>query len=167
MPTKIKRQPRGPALPVLLPKSIQLTEDEKSSVAQWIRLRRNSRIWTSALVQALLDWDSSMVSDPSCKDVRELIDELEKIYGRLFAIQEGRSSNTRPPKSDHPAIVRFFINAVESTERAKERKTTWVVPDDEEEQFFQLLRQWRLTYPEPPKRTQQPSGHLGFEESGD
>jgi hypothetical protein len=40
------------------------------------------------------------------------------------------------------------------------------LPVNEEDQFYQILRMWRLEYPEP-MASRHPKGHLGREESGD
>ena len=57
-------------------------------------------------------------------------------------------------KKAHPAV---FLNSASGTRTVK-AKSYDEIPADEEEQFYQLLKQWRLEYPEPPKRAQFPKG---------
>ncbi len=167
-----KKAAKGPAPPVILPKSMTLTDDEKSSVAQWIRLRRNKRIWIAALIQALLDWDSNMTYDPSGEDISAIIEELQAVYSRIANIEQGGSSNRTPPNSQHPAVVQFFSGAMEEIAFRRNQnlkrsyKPLWVVPESEEDQFYEILRPVAPGISRAPKKIVHPSGHLGREESG-
>lgn len=143
---------------VSLPQNIHLTEDEISSVAQWIRLRRNKRIWTRALIQALLDWDSEQTDDPSIEHVQEMLGELRRINVTLDGVREGLVSDPKPPRSQHRAFVRYFVDAAGAILRGA--TPDFVLPDSVEEEFYQLLRLWRLEHAAPTKR-EFPRGRLG------
>lgn len=170
MPTakqKLKNHKVTRRIKVELPGHVVLSEDELSSVVQWIRLRRNCSIWTGALIQALLDWDSNLDTDPAYRSVRDMIAELEKLEERIDNFTRGKISHPRPHKSEYPAFTRYFAAVVNKYSDISLRDRI-VLPKSEEDEFYEILQLWRKEYPEPPKQIQRPSGHLGRgDESGD
>ena len=77
------------------------------------------------------------------------------------------SINRKPPESKQPALLRYFTRQLHLMDDPVDTAFQWVVPEDEEEQFYQLMRQWRIDHPEPPKRPQFPNGRTQHESDPD
>jgi hypothetical protein len=126
----------------------------------------NPYIWTGALIQALLDWDSEQENDPTHQQVMDMVSELKLLCARLEAIRTSACPPAKPtpPKSKYRAFIRYFVRAVQSLKKESgESGHAYVIPESEEDQFYEILRLWRLEHPEPVKRTF-PTGHLGRED---
>jgi hypothetical protein len=172
LPKVITKSPgaskRQGAAALKLPENIHLTEEERSSVAQWIRLRRNSRIWTGALIQALLDWDSERTTDPGTDNVIAMVCEVVRFKIGFESACSGQVQYVRTPKSEHRALTRFFAEELEEARVLGDTgDLEFITPKSEEDEFYQLLRLWRLEHPEPPPKRDFPKGHLGRSDDDD
>jgi len=122
---------------LVLPKNFRPSDNERAVASRLIRALRESDYWLGAFVEWLLYIDAS--GGVERITVAEVKKELE-----LHSTARGTDEDWRKKlMAAHPEV---FAKTASRDAAAKQCES---FPDDEEEQFYQLLKQWRLTYPEP------------------
>jgi hypothetical protein len=171
MPTSKLAKSRRAAAPkpqVELPERIHVTDGELAVFTRLARVMRQTdergAYWLGPFIEWLLYLD---ITDPdlnyaSTPAVLAALKDMGMDDGQL--LQNG-SRFVKAAMRQCPGIT--FISPVSATPKTETKAPIDAYPQSEDDQFYQLLRQWRLEYPEP-KKPQQPTGHLGRgDESGD
>jgi len=141
---------------------MELTMHEKVNVVRLLRtMRRDKAYWLRYCIECLLKRDSDPDADAGlaiecAQKTLEAIEGLER--WRKWRDWMPTLINGIPSIVDHPG----FPSLSEKKQRAD-----CIVPDDEEDQFYELVRMWRKEHPEPPKRPVYPSGSLDSDDDED
>jgi len=136
------------------------TTHEKAVVMRLVRVLREPDYWVGAFIEWLLQADAT--GDPERgMSTHEAIEKLTDLRSIISSLDQLKSTKDG-------ALLRFLghrrfpdrIDNLNGDVRS-------AMGADQDEAFGELVRMWRLEHPEPPKRIQHPTGHLGREESGD
>jgi hypothetical protein len=148
------RATKSKPLPVAglkLAENFRPSDNERAVASRLIRTLREGGYWLGTFIEWLLYIDAS--SGVYRVTIAEVKRELE-----VHSTAKGDDDLWRNKlMAAHPAA---FAKTASGDAAGKQ---TDAFPDDEEEQFYQLLKQWRLTYPEPTKRQQAPKGRTQHE----
>lgn len=161
------RTPRPPtsAIPqiaVRLPKHMQLSTEELAIVARLVRVIREPRYWLGPFIEWALQADTASPNGIGI-EAAAAKNMLEKIIGL-----DSWANWLEGAKNEHNPILRYYGTRYFEDDVARmQAEDLGLLDGDESEQFCELVRQWRIEHPEPPKPQHFPAGHLGQEESGD
>ena len=136
-----------------LPKHVQLSDEEMAVVARLIRVIRVKRCWLGHFIQCLLQRDAEATDELSIEEVKKILTKMENLNSWVDWMPKLMAEF--PHITGHPGVV----------VRMESQRN--VVPFEEEDEFYELERQWRLEHPAPQKRQTQPSGRLGMEDEDD
>jgi hypothetical protein len=159
-------QPTGKAAPILeLPEHVKVSEAELAVLSRLVRVMRQKddrgAPWLGPFIEWLLYRDATEpnLNYQSSSDVSEALTRMGANDGLLGS----GSRFIKAARRECPGIS--FVSAT-SAAQPKEGKPTWsavMLPPDEEDQFYEILRLWRKEYPEPPKRPEVPKGRTQHE----
>jgi hypothetical protein len=139
---------------------MQLSTEELAIVARLVRVIREPRYWLGPFIDWALQADTA---SPAGIEVAAAKNMLEKIIGL-----DSWGNWLEGAKNEHNPILRYYGHRYFEDDVDRMQGDDWgVLHGDEPEQFCELVRQWRIEHPKPPKPQHFPAGHLGQEDSGD
>ncbi len=149
-------QPRASG-DVQLPSHMTLSPEETAATSRLTRLMRYSdSYWLRFFVEWLLHRDASDSKELSPEDVEAMLKDMKNLRNWDNYLSDMRERCA--PLAHHRALA--WTAGANSSRKP-------VVPDSEDEQFYELVRLWRQEYRQPEQKQLHPAGHLGREESED
>ncbi|MGA8029048.1 MAG: hypothetical protein WB992_18065, partial [Bryobacteraceae bacterium] len=147
---------RGATNAVLMPPHMKITPEETAAALRLVRLLRygNKSYWLKFFIEWLLFRDAAETCDLSIKTVEEMLVDMKNLVNWENFLTDIRERC--PSIAHHPSVA--WTSKCAPTD---------LIPEEESEQFYELVRMWRVEHPQPEKRVLHPAGHLGREESGD
>jgi hypothetical protein len=128
-----------------LPSHVQLAENELAVVARLVRVMRVKDYWIGHFIQSVLQQDTESTYELNIADVEKTLQTMKNLASWNNFI---------------PDLVRKHPHLAEHPAYANRPNSGTMFPEDRDDQFYELVRLWRLDHPEPPKKPNVPSGHL-------
>ena len=121
---------------IKLPDHIELSERELATTVKLVRLLRSEHTWLGYFIEALLEKDASETGDLSTGDVKTALQDFDNLsdWKRVLGALGERYPNLR----NHPATTWT--------------QHTYVQPEGDDQDFFELVKLWRKDHPEPKQR---------------
>ena len=134
---------------VVLPKRIHVSDDELAVVTRLIRVMRQQDPRGSYWLGPFIEW--LLYLDADNPDLAYILPDVAlKALPGMEEILQGDCKFIKMVRKECPGLK--FVSTPKD-----HPGTLMTVPQDEEEQFFQLIRLWRIEHPEPPKRREIPA----------
>lgn len=168
VPTKARRKTLGnkrPASRMELPEHFQVTAPELAVLTRLIRVMRQKdnrgAYWLGPFIEWLLYLD---ITEPNLDYlIPKLVLKSLQDMGDSGGLLAGGSTFIKKAAIQCPGIS--FVSGTSPAPAGK--WNTVMLPHSEEDQFYQLLRLWRMDHPEPPKRPVFPKGRTQHESDPD
>jgi len=155
---RTKRRPLPAPIPrLMLPKTFKPSDKELAVSTRLIRAMREGDYWLPAFIEWLL------YQDASAGVYRVTVADVKKELALHSTAKEDDEAWLENIVAAHPELFAKTASKTTSKSSAGKKKPFEPFPEDEEEEFYQLIRQWRLEYPEPPKRLEFPKGKTQHE----
>jgi hypothetical protein len=150
-----------------LPQHFHVTEAELPVLSRLVRVMRQKdnrgAPWLGLFIEWLLyreNWNALLTYQSSA----EVFADLKVMGGDDGGVFASSAAFLKAARRQCPGIT--FVSATAAATPPKNGKREWatdMLPPSEEDQFYQILRLWRLEYPEPPKRPEFPKGKTQHE----
>lgn len=157
---RTKRTPEKP--PFEAPPWMSLTTDELANCTRLIAVLRERDYWVGAFIEWMLQEETSgtategMTTDAAIKMLTDI-----KALGTWTNWMESNPISRSPIKRYF--ATRFFPDA--ATESISDMRQC--ITQNSDQEFAELIEEWRKRHPEPQNQLPLPAGHLGQAESGD
>lgn len=128
-----------PAQEIVLPERIQLSERELAATARLVRILREPHNWVGFFIEWLLQVDASSPDESmSIKTAEAMLTSMKNMENWIAFLEDLKRKV--PTIAHHRALA-----WIPEEEQAA---ADW----DQEEQFQELVRMWRMEHPEPAER---------------
>jgi hypothetical protein len=152
----------APPVPILeLPDHFKITEAELPVLSRLVRVMRqkdNRGIpWLGLFIEWLLyreNWSSDLTYQSSAA----VFADLKVMGGDDGGLLTSSAAFIKAARKQCPGITFVSATAPAPPVNGKPQWDLEMLPPNEEDQFYQILRMWRKDYPEPPKRREFPKG---------
>ena len=161
MPRRKMAQPTGvPTSPVRIQSrsSMELSSEESSTIARLVLILRVKDYWMGAFIKWMLkaDEDAGVENGISMETAAKALDNFKIVDSNHDWLKE---ESSREPLTEY---LRHRLFPDQGDHNEKELRG-----DIEESDFLDLVKLWRLEYPEPSKRRRIPAGITQHESDPD